>query len=469
MKKFVCAVLLLTVACGVYATETRLASLGIANWMIENDDNLIWLNPARITRHNKQVWGELGTSAGMNQWGGVSVACPLFDKNTLAAFFSRPYTGRTGSAGTNASGSDVTAIPNTIQGNSFTALTPCNKFDIIYGIPMGDMQLGFLLNSASYGMSEEANNRTSPAAIGDSTAKDEKSSSDLNFVFGAAMAKVQFFEKVDLAFTYSMPSAKNSSVGTYYNGTNWVTSDDRKLETSGGMNIGLNIRGIRPYKKSQLIAYFAWAMNDLSNTYTQKTDSNYDGDYSDFGTDTNRKQTRTDTKSTLKLGAALNTNLSEKTLLITALHFSQTVSQLDARTEYFFPTRSGTSEMYNYKMTSMDFPFNVAIEYQLSKPVVTRFGLSRAIFQSYTTDVNDPNYTWNGTAYANTSTSDSKYYADTQAAGSTSVCFGVGLDLIKNLTIDAVVRQQVLFSGTYIISGVANTLVGQLSAVYRFE
>jgi hypothetical protein len=40
---------------------------------------------------------------------------------------------------------------------------------------------------------------------------------------------------------------------------------------------------------------------------------------------------------------------------------------------------------------------------------------------------------------------------------------------MDNLMIDAVINQDVIFSGTYAISGVPETLSSKLSATYRFK
>jgi len=447
----------------IYADQAKLAGLGIANWMIEEDDSLIWMNPGQINYYRGLLWGELGGSATTDGWGGVSVQCPVVDKNTLAVFVSRPYSGRTGNATDAAFGSDVSAVANTTLGNAMTALTPCNKFDIFYGIPKDDLNIGVLVNSASNGYSQQVTN-TAGAVV--TSAKDEKVSSDFNITVGAAMKKLQLFSKVDAALTIAMPSVKNTTVVN----SNALVLDDGKVETDGKLNIGLNVRGIIPMKKSNLITYFLYRTNDLSNTYARKTDNNADGDLLDVG-DVNLKQSRSNSESKIVLGASINKKMSEKMTIITALHLSQTVTKLDAKTEYLGPVNTGIGQEYNWQSTAMDIPLNVAMEYILSKKVTTRLGLSRTILYSYIVDTNDPDYAVvaPATAYSFANRTETKTYSDAQASGSTVVSLGVGLNIIPGLTIDATIMERILFSGTYILSGAAVDPVGQLSLIYKFN
>jgi hypothetical protein len=100
--------------------------------------------------------------------------------------------------------------------------------------------------------------------------------------------------------------------------------------------------------------------------------------------------------------------------------------------------------------SSLTIPVNVGLEHQTFKAVKTRIGLAKPIFNtaevkaggSKTTTVND---------------------------GPATMSMGWGWAVADNLTVDAVLNQDILFTGTYVVSGVAETLSTKLSATYRFK
>jgi hypothetical protein len=57
---------------------------------------------------------------------------------------------------------------------------------------------------------------------------------------------------------------------------------------------------------------------------------------------------------------------------------------------------------------------------------------------------------------------------DSSSGCTTNVSFGARLKIKNKVLFDLVVRQNVLFTGTYIISGVPETLFSQITAIYKF-
>jgi hypothetical protein len=101
--------------------------------------------------------------------------------------------------------------------------------------------------------------------------------------------------------------------------------------------------------------------------------------------------------------------------------------------------------------TMLAVPVNLGLEHQTFNKVQTRFGVRKSIYSTSETDDG-----------AGTKT-------DTVFDGAATTSVGLGWMVTDNLVVDAVINQDVLFTGTYLISGVAESLSSKLSATWRFE
>ncbi len=88
------------------------------------------------------------------------------------------------------------------------------------------------------------------------------------------------------------------------------------------------------------------------------------------------------------------------------------------------------------------------------------------LFQTTKETRTTKNYTASGATWVETSQVDRK--TESQLLGVTTVSVGLGVNPLDNLTIDFVAKQNMGFTGTYILSGVADKLVTQLTATYKF-
>ena len=464
----------------LFATQSRLGGLGISNWMIEEDNSNMYFNPARMIYYPKTIWGELGTAVGAgvaprvnnnvtisNQWGGVSGLCPIIEGATVGVFLNRPYPGILGSAGQNATGSGVTAIPANGFGNNMTALTPQTRFDLFYALPFSGFKLGALLNVAGDSLSNDNKTTSSPLIAGNTTSNNEISSSEINVVVGAQARDVLFASDLDLALTLGFPSAKNTYKVTQYSGTAWVTTNDWIFQTNSSLNLGITARAAIPLKNNPLLAYFNYTSNNVSNTFTDQIDAGSNSSFNDAG-DTNYKQERTQKQSALTFGASYNVKTSPKTLMIVAANINQGVATNNASTTQLRTAVAGKNQQYDSETTTIALPVNFAIEQSLAKSFAMRMGVSQNIIQQTTTKTSAPTLTWNATTSSYQQTQVAETTAKTETLGGTTISIGAGIDVFRGLTVDAVVRQQVLFSGTYLVSGIPETLVSQLSATYKF-
>lgn len=478
MKRILGLMMVISVVCSqLFATQTRLGGLGIANWMVEEDDNLIFLNPSRIISYPKLVWGEFGTATGSsitpvvdanitvaNQWGGVSAEFPLVSGAVAGLFLNRPYGGMLGSAG---SSLGITAIPANSYGRAMTARTPDTKFDLFYAFPIGGIQIGTLINmSADYIKDDNSTNSTTVAA-GDSTTADEISSSDINVVLGSKLEDIGFISDLDIALTLGFPSAKNTYKTTIYSATyGWINTNDWLFQTNPGLNAGLTLRAATPLKDNKLLTYINFTSNDISNTFTRKTDTNSNNSFDDSATDTNYKQERTQKQTKITAGVSYNAKTSKKTLVLVAANIENTLTTNKAVNFQQFTTVNGKNQQRDDETSATKLPINFALEHNLSSVIAARIGISQDIFQQTSAKTTTPAITLSGTTSTQTSVTEVKTISQNPAA--TTLSLGAGINIYKGLTIDAVVRQQVLFSGTYLVSGVPETLVSQISAVFQF-
>jgi hypothetical protein len=198
-------------------------------------------------------------------------------------------------------------------------------------------------------------------------------------------------------------------------------------------------------KGNPMFAYLRYASNDVSNKLDRPTLYTQD---------------RTQKQNAMTLGASYNVMPSEKTLMVTAINLNST-TEINDGTETL--TGAIANAKYESETTTVNIPVTMAVEHHISNVVTARFGICQDLYQSGTSKATTTTYDALG---AETGVTELTTSAETLAG--TTVSLGAGINVLKDLTVDAVVRQQVLFSGTYLVSGVPETLVSQISAKYRF-
>ena len=135
----------------------------------------------------------------------------------------------------------------------------------------------------------------------------------------------------------------------------------------------------------------------------------------------------------LTVDTALNSRPNEDTLVIAGIGITSTTLS------------NGTD------VSTLAIPVNLSVEHQTFSKVQTRFGVAKPIYSTTNVDV---------TGGAETTT---------VLDGPATVAVGLGWMVTDNLSVDAVINQDVLFTGTWLVSGVAESLSSVLSASWRFE
>lgn len=501
MKKLLVLLLVMSfVISPVFATFSRIAGLGVNNWMIEEDDNLIWLNPARIGNYAGNVWCEWpGAAPGIagaprvnnivlnNAWGGISKELDIIDNLTASLFVGRGYTGALtsiGGLGFNAGNndpafSDAAGIGTTaLLFTNLFALAPVGKYDVLLSYSADIADIGAALTYASFSQNDKnlplnSGAATGPIPAGTLEDTEELKSSDMGIAIGARKNDIGPISSLDVVVSMNMLNAENTEDRNQYVAVGAVTtardSIDNKFELDNGMNLNIAARAVIEKDDVKKILFLNYLSQDVSNRFTTQIDANLDGTLVN-PVDTDRIQTREEKNTTLSIGAAMNKNISEKTLLICALSYNQTKTIVNAEEENKNVANIiGVYEAYNWEQIRTTLPLNLAVEHVISKAVTTRLGIAKNIMNKRTVTIDDPDYILNaaGTAWVE-DYGDASMEDVNDLVGAAVVTVGVGIKPLKNLIIDVLVRQQLLFTGGFLASGIPETFAGQVTATLKY-
>jgi hypothetical protein len=421
------------------STNSRMDGMGVANWQIDDDFN-IWINPAQISNYKNNIYGEIGIYtastilandpnqsnnaggaggiASGSQWGGMNMDVSYGD---WGVYIGRPYTGAiSGAAGTGpvtigASPLGLSSFglsgPLSMMnqsGGSGTAPTN-NRVDLFYGLH-SEMPLGFYL---SYADQSQKN------TLGGVSTKDEASEINVGAggVFGGGM--------IDGSVNIALPSSKCN---------NAAPSCGNTFKSDAGPSAAVLGRLHSNMGNSKLLTTAQILYIDAStkdSTSSNKVD---------------------DTTMGWRIDTALNSRPVPDALVVVGIGIAGASREAKAN--------NGGGKITDDEMA---IPVNVAVEHQTFKVLKTRIGLSKPLYNSSNCKdtTGGSNCPVNGTGGFDKS--------DTVTDGAATASFGLGWAAADNLMIDAVVNQDILFSGTYMISGVAETLSSKLSATYRFK
>ncbi|MDA3792319.1 MAG: hypothetical protein PF545_01500 [Elusimicrobia bacterium] len=461
MKKVLSIVMVVALAASVAsASLTRISGLGIDGWMIEDDDSLVMYNPARVVDYSDIMWGEWDDVA-TNGWGGLSGNLGLMDI-TGALFVGQGYNGAIGNLGSTASGTDVPAASWLPTFTSRISLSNVNeKFDVILGKSLSNMNAGISVNYASASNSKEEEIISVPIATSDTKTEEDFSASDIGLTLGAQMSDMGSFSSVDAIVSLNMLSAENTYTRDNYDGitaNKYVRDYDLTFESDNGMNMGLMVRGIMDKSAdSKMLFNLSYDKEDISSVSTEKINSNptINDDYADAG-DTNHVLTREDTTSEISLGIAKNKMLSEDTLMIAAAGLSlETVTQEESR-DIKKVGAVGVQEEYNREAKTTQIPLNFAIEHNISKVLTVRTGVNYTLYNKETVTIDNPNG-----GSSPTGQEDDEEIND-NATGVATLTMGLGINPVEDLTVDAVIEQGVTGAG------MLNQLASQLTATWKY-
>ncbi|NLB35198.1 MAG: hypothetical protein GX817_05220 [Elusimicrobia bacterium] len=125
---------------------------------------------------------------------------------------------------------------------------------------------------------------------------------------------------------------------------------------------------------------------------------------------------------------------------------------------------------YNQESSTLLLPINLGLETSLSEKLSLRAGFAKDLINRRKSVSKEGlfNTTTNpGGPFTKEGQVDEEMIVD-NVIGNATITLGIGWDVLENVTIDAVLRQEVLFTGGYLLSGVPETLASQLTATLRY-
>lgn len=135
-----------------------------------------------------------------------------------------------------------------------------------------------------------------------------------------------------------------------------------------------------------------------------------------------------DTEMGVSVDTTLNAHPNDQTLVVTGIGIE------------YASLKDGSD------MTDLSVPANIGVEHQTFKRAQTRFGVRKPLYHSF--DDGSDTVVFDGAAV---------------------VSVGLGVQVTDNLVVDWEVNRDVIFSGTYLISGSNENLGGKVSAAWRFQ
>ncbi|HEY5594504.1 MAG TPA: hypothetical protein VIL61_05020 [Nitrospiria bacterium] len=386
--------------------NSRMVGLGVQNWQIEDDFN-IFINPAQLSNYKNNVYGELGAYTASNPaiGGGAGSANPG-GIGTGSQWGGMNMDVSYGGWGVYLGRPYAGPLNAASTGAAAFVATPLTA-------PVNNrFDLFYATHGMPLGFYLSYASRATETKAGAAKVTDE--ASEINLGVGGLIMN----NMLDVALNLGMPSMEDNDGTT-------------KVQGDAGINIALLGRlhtGMGGNAK--LLTTLQILMGDASLKATGGAKLEQ-------------------TANTIRLDTALNSKPNPSTLLVAGIGIASTSTEGKLKPG---GAKSTTS--------NLTIPVNVAVEHQTFKPVKTRIGLSSAIYN--TTECKDSGGIAVCSAAANTKVT-------TVADGTATMSMGFGWAVADNLMLDAVINQDVLFSGTYVVSGVSETLSTMLSATYRMK
>jgi len=463
----------------VATSNARLDALQVTNWQTD-DDFVIWFNPARIIGNKNRVYGELGTyvapglpggAPGMNnesteKWGGVNYATSY---GVWGLYIGRPYADDatvmnravgilTGVGYHGAMTTDfrsLGAVPNSTFNKAI--VNPDGKFDLFYGKELSNVNVGVRLSYAAYSNTDQV--------TGAAPGKDLSESSDIALAFGAQMKNSPF----DFSLVYGKPSVNlensvSDSPTTFHDKISLADDGAYNLTFMGRYTGGAG-------KPVSIITTMRIGIIDNSSVAKQEYATT-----AGAGLNYLEKRSKSDNTTGFAIDTAVNSKPNADTLLIAAIgmNYASTTAKITGVIDQN-RVNAGTIPGGGYEGTYavseetdrvFMIPITVALEHQTFKIVKTRFSLSKSLYGSTSAATVDQTWTPGGGTTTQTAANRGKSsFLDNTPM---SAAVGIGAEISKSFLLDATVNQDVLFTGSYLLSGIPNTLLGKISVTYKF-
>ncbi|HUK56948.1 MAG TPA: hypothetical protein VLY20_09855 [Nitrospiria bacterium] len=392
------------------STNARMDGLGVQNWQVEDDFN-IFINPAQIGNYKNNIYGELGTygantiTVNNPNQSGINLGSQWGGMNMDVSY---------GTWGVYLGRPYSFNGPLNLMGAG--SAPGNNRFDLFYGLH-SSMPVGFYLSYA-----DQSENTKS----GGTTFKDQ--SQEFNLGAGGIFADGMLEGSLNI----TLPTSK--CVDTTGGDVACGGATGNTFKSDAGPSFALLVRHHADMGNSKLLTTAQIQTIDAS---TKDSTSPTKIDDSTFG---------------WRIDTALNSKPNPDTLVVAGIGLNGANRTIKLK--------GGGGKV---TLDNLAIPVNVAVEHQTFKYVKTRIGLSKPLYNKANCKDTTGADTCSGSVLA------SAQKVDIVSDGAATVSAGIGWAVADNMTVDAVINQDVLFTGTYVVSGVPETLSSKISATYRFK
>lgn len=472
------------------ASTTRLLSLGLDNWQLDDETNH-WTNPALLRSSPDFGLFEAGTQAADgaaltagSQWGGFHKG--IGDSAVFALYIRRPYqtndfsatatplttplpgggiaanhvlgtTGLDGAAntanqfettgpwGTGGSATGITGLPNMTR----TLAVPQNYADLLFAWAWGRMDWGLHANYARNAGGETRRQRFENTT---GIAELERRSDEFNTRLGwrwngwrnswMHMVVDATLPDFDMDYMERRPGRFSDS----------FIHSEGMLSTSGLFQFG---------HRTETEAL--WSVTLRGGILDNTAVAGYKEDTAGGGIDIDRHAYLANIR---KFAATDFTWVRPFDRHRTNLIASMGGQYLYTKATFHFNDRLAAANNHadQARSSSILFPVRVAIETQPWDLLALRAGIQKNVFSESRTTLRDGD----GTAAMALNETDVAITDPNGTADGVGLSFGVGVKLVDGLFWDSVVRQRLLFDGPYAVGGNANGLFAQTTLVYRW-
>ncbi len=389
--------------------SARLTGLGLSVYQTADSYN-IWANPAFLNTYQNEatlnITGQNTTAVMAGASFGTSVG-------TFAAYYGRNNTNNSANMNSNMN----TVAFNTAKPNN-AILTPVNLFDIMYAYDMNGIDLGARF-------SYKGNQQNSEGVAGVVTNTNTYYSSEMEFEFGAIMRQLN----LDFSATFTLPKYEDSSQTTAAASQAYESDGAMIFDLRGGYNLPLSSQNLL-----RVTAQFSNASLNSKATDTPVAPAVV------------TTESRTDGITTLNAYGTLDSTLDSNThlFLSAGLIYGSQATEL---------TNSNVAPVVNTETLALSgimLPLSGAVESKITQNWTVRAGASftKWLYNSSTTEV----------------VGATKLDQSTTVTSTAGLNVGFGYHPTDALSVDASLRQGVLFGGGNVLAN----LTGLITANYRF-
>ena len=384
--------------------------------------------------------------------------------------------------------------------------TPHNNIDLFYGRDIGAALLGVRINynatktDDTFDHDLQVEPYTTTALNEEVTEATENIKlRDIGLHFGVAMKDMP----INASLLIGLPSAldegiiedktvEDTNTNAIADTTTTVQAEDT-IESDGAMNIGLYVNGALKLSDTTTLVptvFFEKTKNNStrSSSYTNTLTTTADAaaGAGSVVTTFESEGTREGSGMVFGIDGALNMKPNDATLVVAALGLTyvksttlvenEIVSSQTVTSGVAIPTYHDTIGMQDsieQVQTSISIPFVVGVQNKTFKKVTTRLGMKANIYERTKTELSGEDYYGTATV-PSASTVNTEGAVETTTSGTinngnaVTVSMGFSAKLGEKMGLTAVLNEDILFGGGYLISGIPETLSTIVSVGYSW-